>query len=109
MENEFGVKEGEEFPYQVGDEFTGAPSQISRFMKMVFTNGGQVEVLGDTVRITGLPEPAKKEKPKVEPKAAAKIESKPERKPEAKKVEAPARSRPIRVTPVSEPSAPIKE
>lgn len=54
--NEFGYVEGEEFPYKIGDEFSGSPSQVSRFMKMVYSHQGRVAVEGNTVRITELPD-----------------------------------------------------
>lgn len=59
--NEFGYVEGEEFPYKVGDEFSGSPTQISRFMKMVYSQQGKVVVEGDTIRIIELSEPKETE------------------------------------------------
>ena len=97
--DEFGFKDGEDFPYKVGDEFSGSPTQVSRFMRMVFSQQGQVEVDGNSVRITALPEPektkavAKKAAPKAEskkaePKAEAKVEAKVEPKAEAEEATA---------------------
>ena len=67
-----------EFLYEVGDEFEGSPAGATKFIKLITTNGGLVEVDGSIVRVIWLPPKPEAEKPKAEPKSEPKPEPKPE-------------------------------